>query len=534
MTPEPDPDPQPDLDTDPGLGLSPDPATDPVSSEVVVIGSGPAGMAAAVGAWRAGARVLLLDADARPGGQYWRHPVGREPDRHHRSGDYRRLAQALRSGVRAGGIDHRAGHRVWRLDRAGDRFDLLALTGSGPAEREVAVTGRAIVLATGTVERALPFPGWDLPGVLTAGAAQTLLAEHGVPAGRRVIVGGTGPFLLPVAAGLAEAGARVLGVLEANDPRGWLPGWRGLAGAAGKLAEGAAYAGRLARHRVPIRPRTAVVAAHGQDRLAAVTIARLDRQWRIRPGTERRVECDAIAIGWGFVPRLELACQLGCPTSSGPDGAPVVAVDLAGGTEVPGVFGAGEITGVGGAELAALEGEVAGRAAARWAGNRGRYPADRGGWLRPPAETSVGGAPLRAGRRRRLQAFAQAMQAAHPIRDGWVSWLDGDTLVCRCEEVSLRQVDQAIELGATDARTAKLLSRCGMGWCQGRVCAEPVARILASRLGPVAQPVPEGLLAAAARPLAVPVRLGTLARDPITAEPSGQEPAEPSGQEPKE
>ena len=189
----------------------------------------------------------------------------------------------------------------------------------------------------------------------------------------------------------------------------------------------------------------------------------------------------------------------------------MVAVDLSGGTEVPGVFGCGELTGVGGAALAALEGEVAGRAAARWAGSRGRYPADRGGWLRPSVETSVGGTPLRAGRRRRLQAFADAMQAAHPIRDGWVSWLDGDTLVCRCEEVSLRQVDQAIELGATDARTAKLLSRCGMGWCQGRVCAEPVARILASRLGPVAQPVPAGLLAAAARPLAVPVRLGTLA-----------------------
>lgn len=487
-----------------------------LSAEVVVIGSGPAGLAAAVSAWRGGASVLLLDGDARPGGQYWRHPAGAGPDRHHHPGEYRELAEALEVAAAAGRLQHRAGHRVWRLDRLGEAegavpgsggVQVQAVTGTGRAEQAVAVRARAVVLATGTSERALPFPGWDLPGVLTAGAAQALLAEHGVPAGRRVVVGGTGPFLLPVAAALADAGAEVLGIHEANGPRGWASGWRGVLGAPAKLAEGAAYAARLAQHRVPVRLRSAVVAAHGTDRVEAVTVARLDRDWRVLPGSGRRLACDAVAVGWGFAPRIDLAVQLGCPTRPGPDGAPVLAVDRSGGTGVPGVFAAGEVTGVGGAALAVLEGEVAGRAAARHA--RGaRFVSSRAAVLGP---RSRDGAPLRELRRRRLEAFAAAMHAAHPVRDGWITWLAAGTLVCRCEEVPLHRLDEAVELGATDARTAKLLSRCGMGWCQGRVCSEPVARIVAARLGAAGQPVADGLRGAAGRPLAVPVRLGTLA-----------------------
>jgi NADPH-dependent 2,4-dienoyl-CoA reductase/sulfur reductase-like enzyme len=467
----------------------------PARADVLVVGAGPAGLAAAAAAWRAGARVVLLDAQGEPGGQYWRHPPGAGPDRHHDPDGYVRLQAALAAGVAGGGIDHRRGHQVWRVIAGEEGHAVHAVhavrSSPGGAEAGIEVGARALVLATGAYERALPFPGWDVPGVLTTGAAQALLAEHGVPASRRVVVGGTGPFLLPVAAGLAEAGARVVGVFEAGDPRAWLSRWRDVAARPSAIGEGAGYLARLAWYGIRVVPRAAVVAAHGSERVEGVTVARLDDGWRAVPGSARRVECDAVAVGWGFTPRIELAVQAGCATRPGPDGAPLVDADDVGASSVPGVYAAGEVTGVAGAPLALVEGHAAGAAAAAYAAGR---PA--------PVE-----APAPAG----LLRFAAAMHAAHPVRDGWIDWLRPDTLVCRCEEVPLARVEEAIgELGAEDARTVKLLTRCGMGWCQGRICGEAVARLVAVRAGRP-DDAAANLRSFADRPLAAPMRLDLFA-----------------------
>jgi NADPH-dependent 2,4-dienoyl-CoA reductase/sulfur reductase-like enzyme len=492
--------------------------------DVAVVGAGPAGAAAAVTAVRSGARVVLVDAEARPGGQYWRHgpgAAGRHAgvdragllggDVHEHAGQWRDLAARLEQALASGRLTHLPHTRVWRLEPPAEEADgqvraparLHAVTPDADgADLPVVVEAAAVVLAPGAHDRVLPFPGWDLPGVLTAGAAQALLKEHGVAAGSHAVVAGTGPFLLPVAVGLAEAGVRVIEVDEASDARGWARGWRAAAGAPGKVADGARYAALLARHRVPVHLRQAVVAAHGRDRLEAVTVARLDQEWNVVPGSERRVECDAAAVGWGFVARLELALQAGCATVPGPDGTPAVRADVSGRTSVHGVLAAGELTGVGGADLALLGGALAGTAAAAIAA--GRRP--------PPVHPGV------AARRARLAAFAAAMHGAHPVRDGWIRWLSADTLVCRCEEVAAGAVEDAVtELGASDARTVKLLTRAGMGWCQGRMCGEGVARLVAHSTGGTLDPYAD-LLGGAARPVAVPVALGVLARDP---EPAG-------------
>ncbi len=469
--------------------------------DVAVVGAGPAGAAAAVTAVRAGARVVLLDGEARPGGQYWRHGPGAAGDTarvHEHAADWRALSNRLEQALASGRLTHLARARVWRFDPPGDdvpaRLQAVTPDADG-ADRPVVVEAAAVVLAPGAHDRVLPFPGWDLPGVLTAGAAQALLKEHAVAAGERAVVAGTGPFLLPVAVALAEAGVRVAEVDEAGDGRGWARGWRAAAGAPGKVADGARYAALLARHRVPVHLRQAVVAAHGSERLEAVTVARLDGDWRVVPGSERQVECDTAAVGWGFVPRLELALQAGCATAAAADGTPAVVVDASGRTSVAGVLAAGEITGVAGADLALLEGAVTGTAAAAVAG--GRRP--------PPIHPGV------ASRRARLTAFAAALHQAHPVRDGWASWLDDATTVCRCEEVTLGALHEAVdELGASDARTAKLLTRAGMGWCQGRMCGEAVARLVAARGGSGFDGYRD-LLGGAARPVAVPVSLGALA-----------------------
>jgi NADPH-dependent 2,4-dienoyl-CoA reductase/sulfur reductase-like enzyme len=471
--------------------------------DIAVVGAGPAGAAAAVTAARSGARVVLVDAEARPGGQYWRHgPDGGQPAEHVHQ--WRALRRRLERALASGRLTHQSRTQVWRIDAVQSGSVRLETVRSEPA-RDVpsTVEADAVVLAPGAHDRVLPFPGWDLPGVITAGAAQALLKEHGVLAGSRAVVAGTGPFLLPVAAALAEAGTRVLEVDEAGDGRGWARGWRAAAGTPRKIADGARYGALLARHRVPVHLRSAVIAAHGQDRLESVTVARLDHRWCPVPGTEREVTCDLAAVSYGFVARLELALQLACATHAGPDGAPAVEVDAFGRTSVPRVLAAGEITGIGGADLALVQGALAGAAAAAVAA--GREPA-------PPH-------PAVAARRERMAAFAAAMHRAHPVADGWTGWLTDDTLACRCEEVPVGAVREAVtELGARDARTVKLLTRAGMGWCQGRVCGPAVAVITAETAGLPPDPYAD-VLGSAARPVAVPVPLGAVAEAPLPSSP---------------
>lgn len=467
--------------------------------DLAVIGAGPAGLAAAVAAADAGLVVALLDAGARPGGQYYRHAPdafrAARPGALHGDWDrFARLRGALQAHARGGRVEHLAGNHVWAVERGSD-LTVRAQVGEPPVAERV-VTARALVVATGAFDRQLPFPGWDLPGVMAAGGVQALLKGNLVLAGRRAVVAGTGPFLLPLAAGLARAGAEVAGLFEAGRPTGFGREPGAVASNAEKLGEAASYARVLARHRVPLRTRRAVVAAHGTDALEAVTVARVDRDWHVVPGSERRVGCDVLAVGYGFTPQLEIPLALGCDTRRDRDGNPVADVDRAQATSVPGVYAAGETTGVGGAALALVEGELAGLAAARSLGRE------------PPLSAAALSRLLH--RRRAGRRFAAALHAAYPVRSGWPTWLADDTLVCRCEEVPFADVRDAVRgLGATDARSVKLLARPGMGWCQGRVCGTAVADLTARLAG---RDVTETDLAGlASRPLAQPVPLGVLA-----------------------
>ncbi|MEZ0068687.1 NADPH-dependent 2,4-dienoyl-CoA reductase/sulfur reductase-like enzyme [Streptacidiphilus sp. MAP12-20] len=453
-------------------------STEPVAFDLAVIGAGPAGLAGAVAAAERGLRVALLDSAPRPGGQFYRQPAAelaaeRPQALHHGWAAFARLVRRL------GPVEHLAEHHVWSVTAEPERgWRVHALT--GPDQRQArALTAHQVLFATGAHERQLPFPGWTLPGVVAAGGAQAMLKAGLVLPGRRTVVAGSGPLLLAVAASLVKAGGRVPLVVEAAGYLGYAGGARVLAANPGKLLEGAQHGALLLRHCVLLRPRTAVVAAHGDERVEAVTLARLDADWRPLPGTERRVACDSVAIGHGLVPQLELPLELGCRTVRMPDGSPALDVDDRQRTSVPGLWAAGESTGVGGVQLALAEGELAGRAIA--------------------GETASPRALLRT--RARLRAFAELMSAQHAPGPGWDAWLDDATEVCRCEEVTAAEIREAVtELGAGDQRTVKLLTRAGMGWCQARMCGPAVSRLCGAAddgapTRPLASPVPLGLLA---------------------------------------
>jgi NADPH-dependent 2,4-dienoyl-CoA reductase/sulfur reductase-like enzyme len=461
-------------------------------AHLAVVGAGPAGLAGALAAAARGVRVTLVDAAEQAGGQFYRQPAralgARRPEAlHHQWRTWQRLRDGIDRHIDAGHITHLTDHHVWCVQRESDSFTVHALR--GPAQEEgVSVRADAVLLATGGYERVLPFPGWTLPGVVTAGGAQAMLKGGLVLPGRTVVVAGTGPLLLPVATGLAAAGARVAALVESADPGTVLRRTPALAAEPGKLAEGAWYAARLLRYKVRTLPRHTVLEAHGTDRLEAVTVAALERDGRIRPGSSRRIPCDALAVGHGMLPHTDLAETLGC-TLTGTD----VRVDDEQRTDVPGVWAAGETTGIGGAALALAEGHIAGRSIA--ARLRGTAPDPRS-WA----------AATRA--RTRQRAFFAALETVYAPPAGWADRITDDTVVCRCEEVTTGQVRTAAgALGAGDLRTAKLLTRAGMGWCQGRMCAPAVAGLTGCPL------------AAGRRPFARPVPLGVLAALPETASP---------------
>ena len=316
-------------------------------TDVLVVGAGPAGLAAARAARERGATVTLLDSSDQLGGQFWRHlpdtrPSGAEQILHHGWDTFRALSDALESDS---GCRVIRSAQVWAIETSpGGPGTVHVVVGEsdGVGRERLVFTPDAMILATGAYDRVLPFPGWDLPGVFTGGAAQALAKGERLAVGRRVIVAGAGPFLLPVAASLSGAGSSVLGVFEANRAsallRGWLPKPWQLLPAASKGVELAGYVAGHLRHRIPYRLGRMVVAAHGTEWVEAVTVASVTADWTPIKGTEQTVEVDALCVSHGFTPRLELAIAAGCALTA----ERFVQIDEGQQTSVPGVYAIGD------------------------------------------------------------------------------------------------------------------------------------------------------------------------------------------------
>jgi D-hydroxyproline dehydrogenase subunit alpha len=441
--------------------------TPSVSVDVAVVGGGPAGMAAAIAARAAGASVAVVERYPEVGGQIYRRAFGETPASLPRAG--RRWTRRLA----ASGALVLADTAVWGVR---DPHTLLTESAGGKAGT---VRARAVVLATGAYDRPVAFPGWTLPGVMTAGAAQALVKAQSTLPGRRVLLAGAGPFLLPVATQLRAAGAEVVAVAEATARRRWASAAPRMLAHPGRLAAYARYRARLPG--VRFLWGHVLVRVDGDGRTERATLAAVDDQWRPRAGGERTVEIDAVCTAYGFVPALELPRALGCELAGD-----AVAHDAEMRTSVPHVYVAGEAAGVGGADLAVLEGSVAGRAAAGAA-----VPAvlDR--------------------RRRHGVRFAELLDALFAPGPGLAELARPDTVLCRCEDVRASEVDAAVAAGASSLSAVKIATRCGQGPCQGRMCE-----------GLVAARLPAGAASRYSTRLPLrPVALTTLLDD-VTADPS--------------
>jgi NADPH-dependent 2,4-dienoyl-CoA reductase/sulfur reductase-like enzyme len=439
---------------------------------IAIIGAGPAGLAAAMTAAESNEQVVVIDSAPRPGGQYWRHLSKVEGYKSSRSAKY---FSALQENEK---IIYISGAHIWSAVHTENGITLNYLA----AGIESAITAQKVILATGAHDRAIPFTGWERPGVMTPGAAQALLKGHNVIAGQRILITGTGPFLLPVAVGLAAAGADVAGIIEAHSPLRWLRSPLALLLNPQKSIELIYYLRKIAKYKLKVSFNRAVIAFDGKS----ATVAKIDSELRIKK-KESEIDCDVIAAGWGFSPDVTLGGILGCQQMVDRDGTVIFEVDGEQRSSVANIWIAGEATGIGGADLALIEGRIA-------------------------ALSAIGrGIPLRLRfARYRSQKFATALQISYPVGNGWQGWLSQESKICRCEEVSLGEICASVtELSANDARTSKLFTRAGMGMCQGRICSRNVSEIIASQTQ--CEVTDHERIGYSNRPIAAPIALGALA-----------------------
>ena len=434
------------------------------NADVLVIGAGPAGMGAALEAARAGAEVQVIDGYGAAGGQYWVQPPlhlgASEPQAKEGAARIRELTDL--------GVKMHSRTEVWGVLPG---WRVLA---RGPGEEPLEFRGKALIVCAGAHDRVYPFPGWTLPGVMTAGGGQRFAKISGVSPGKRVVVAGTGIFLWAVASTVLKAGGQLVGLVEARKhrlslldllvryPERWLEAARLLA--------------PVLRARTPILSGQVVKAASGDGRVEAVELGALENDGS-KSGPDRVLAADCLLVSHGFRPLIEITVLLRCTHDYDPikGGWYCKTQAETGATSVDGLFAAGEVTGIAGGRPGFLRGALAGLAAAERAGFLSNDARDRRRALCRDLA--------------RAQGFADRLGELFKPPRGLGALVDAETLVCRCEEVTWGEVRSAWEDGADSVYGVKLWSRIGMGRCQGRICGDVVAALIADQFGVDEEPL---------------------------------------------
>ncbi len=457
--------------------------------QLLVIGAGPAGMAAAQAAARHGVEVALLDEQSQPGGQIYRNVDSGPLAEVSMLGKDYVFGKPLVQAFRHAGLDYHAGASVWYLDK--DRR--LGVLKQGRNHR---LSAAQIVIASGAQERPMPFPGWQLPGVMTAGAGQVLLKSAALVPDDGVVLAGSGPLMLLIAWQYLQAGVRIRALLD-TTPRGrlfaalrHLP--KALA-ASDYLFKGLCLMASIRHARIACYKAVDDLRADGDERLQSVSFS--------AGGKRHRIETGLLLLHQGVIPNLHITQVADCAIEWNPAQLcwqPVT--DGWGETSQSGIFVAGDGAGIVGARAAGLNGQLAGLQVAHRLG------------LLDTAERDRLAKPIRNAADRHL-AIRPFLDAGYRVADAFLAPAD-ETVVCRCEEIEARDIRAMVKLGCIGPNQAKAFSRCGMGPCQGRFCADTVEQIFAHERAVAVGDIGRFN----ARPPLKPITLGQLAETPELVE----------------
>jgi thioredoxin reductase/bacterioferritin-associated ferredoxin len=437
-----------------------------IKVDVLVLGAGPAGINAAVAAARHGLTVVLVDQNHAAGGQVFRPiPAQFQLNATHQPSPELKLGDEQRQKLKQSNVQVYASHTVWNVS-PGFRVD--AVGPDGPVHWDC----QAVIAAGGTTERVVPFPGWTLPGVIGLAAATIMLKSQNMVPGNNTLVAGCGPLLAAVAAGIIKGGGTVAGVIDASSKSAWLKSTPKLLSRPDLMMQGVKWLTLVRKTGAPLLSSYAIEKVEQDGALLRATIAPVDAQRRfIHDAPRKTLMADTIVVGNGLVPGTDVTRALRAThTFINELGGWVPLIDDYCRTSVASLYAAGDGCGISGAAAAIHHGELAGLTVARDLGKLDEQA------FKPLADQV----------RRQLskaQTFGQAMGALMALPPLQVETIAPDTIVCRCEDITRQEIDDAVSQGAADMNQVKAWTRCGMGPCQGRTCGDVAASLVALKLG---------------------------------------------------
>ncbi|MEN8754175.1 MAG: FAD-dependent oxidoreductase [Desulfobacterales bacterium] len=429
--------------------------------EAVVVGAGPAGMAAALELSKHEVNTAVIDEAEAPGGQIYRpipavFKVTATKRMTHRQRTGRRLTQAF--------LQPNEKLTIFAQSAVWGSFEPHSLEVLHK-DRIFKLAYDKLIICEGANERFIPFPGWTLPGVMSIGGIQKLLRHQRLIPGKQILLAGSGPLLIAAAAELIQSGANMAGVLEAAKLLEGLPLLSEMFRQKGLLGESIAHAIPLLKNRKLFRQRTCIVEAHGKDRVEAATICQLDDDWRPVAASEKVVKTGAVGIGFGFKPGARLSRLCGCKhIFDSKKGGFFPVVDAYQAADRADIYVAGDAAGIGGAALAEIQGRIAGLHAAY---SLGRISKNRFGSLIQPLLNS----------KEKVARYSRKLEQIYTPRDALYQTITPETIICRCEGVTAGELWEQMGKGRLDLTSLKP-ARLGMGPCQSRGCESITAELL--------------------------------------------------------
>ncbi|SVA36231.1 uncharacterized protein METZ01_LOCUS89085 [marine metagenome] len=433
--------------------------------DLVVLGAGPAGVAAANVASKEGAEVVIIDENSSAGGQIYRAPPNEfQPQNSFKSDEFRE-GEKQRNILENSNLTALFKHRVWSVSS-----DLVVST-VGPNGLS-SWHARSLIIANGALERIIPFPGWTIPGVIGLAASTILLKSQYVLPGQSTVVAGCGPLLIAVANGIIKSGGKVSAIIDLNSKSDWIKAFPRLLSRPDQLFKGMSWFANIMKAGIKLYGGHAVTNTKQVDNVLRISIAPINSAGSILDSKNQKiVEGDCLAIGHGLFPSTEITRLLKAKHIYDPlKGGWVPLIDDDFRSSIPGVYIAGDATGISGAFSAVQKGRIAGMAAVRDLNvmSSQKYKA------KIKSELII---------LKKNENFGKAAVRLMKFRPELIQTITSETIVCRCEDVFRSEIDEAIESGARDLNQLKAWTRCGMGPCQGRTCSEAIEAILASKVG---------------------------------------------------
>ena len=433
--------------------------------DLVVLGAGPAGVAAANVASKEGAEVVIIDENSSAGGQIYRAPPNEfQPQNSFKSDEFRE-GEKQRNILENSDLTALFKHRVWSVSS-----DLVVST-VGPNGLS-SWHARSLIIANGALERIIPFPGWTIPGVIGLAASTILLKSQYVLPGQSTVVAGCGPLLIAVANGIIKSGGKVSAIIDLNSKSDWIKAFPRLFSRPDQLFKGMSWFANIMKAGIKLYGGHAVTNTKQVDNVLRISIAPINSAGSILDSKNQKiVEGDCLAIGHGLFPSTEITRLLKAKHIYDPlKGGWVPLIDDDFRSSIPGVYIAGDATGISGAFSAVQKGRIAGMAAVRDLNvmSSQKYKA------KIKSELII---------LKKNENFGKAAVILMKFRPELIQTITSETIVCRCEDVFRSEIDEAIESGARDLNQLKAWTRCGMGPCQGRTCSEAIEAILASKVG---------------------------------------------------